>query len=245
LPVACYSSLAPIRPQKIFGSPQVVAAPPGSCFASAIATIQARSFIQRAPWWSDYVIIGCYAFMGLWIPRWSRWLTIFIGVFSLLAYTLVALGIFGANLIWISGVIPAGLVLFLMLYRLVSPTIDPWQAHPSGSEPRLHSWLREVADVRSKARLRHLPCQTSAQVVCPTSCLPRAQVACRPHRMPGRPHNSSDARTDRLDARTDSQDCRTVSRMSAQVAGRAHSALEHAHKSSATRTGPRTRAQVV
>ena len=103
---------------------------PGELFASAIATIQSRSFIRRAPWWVDYVIIGVYAFIGLWIPRWSRGLTIFIGVFSLLAYTLVALGIFGANLIWISGVIPLGLVIFLMIYRFVSPTIDPWATPP-------------------------------------------------------------------------------------------------------------------
>jgi hypothetical protein len=100
--------------------------PPGELFASAIATIQSRSFIRRAPWWSDYVIIGCYALIGLWIPRWSRGLTVFVCLVSLLTYTLVALGIFGSHLIWISGVIPAGLVLFLALYRFVSPTIDPW-----------------------------------------------------------------------------------------------------------------------
>jgi hypothetical protein len=77
-----------------------------------------------------------------------------------------------------------------------------------------------------------------------TSCLPRAQVVCRPHRMPGRAHKSSDARTDRRDARTDSQDCRTDARMSAQVAGRAHSApgpsvlvVCHAHRLPDTRTG--------
>jgi len=104
--------------------------PPGELFASAIATAQARSFIRRAPWWSDYVIIGVYAFLGLWIPRWNRGLTIFICVFSLLAYALIALAIFGANLIWISGVIPVGLVLFLILYRFVSPTIDPWATPP-------------------------------------------------------------------------------------------------------------------
>jgi hypothetical protein len=33
-------------------------------------------------------------------------------------------------LIWISGVIPVGLVLFLVLYRFVSPTIDPWAIAP-------------------------------------------------------------------------------------------------------------------
>jgi hypothetical protein len=104
--------------------------PPGELFASAIATVQARSFIRRAPWWSDFVIIGAYALMGLWIPRWSRGLTIFVLVFSVLAYALVALGLFGAKLIWISGVIPVGLVLFLMLYRFVSPTIDPWATPP-------------------------------------------------------------------------------------------------------------------
>jgi len=37
-----------------------------------------------------------------------------------------------------------------------------------------------------------------------TSCLPRAQVVCWPHRMPGRPHKSPDPLTESRDARTGS-----------------------------------------
>jgi hypothetical protein len=102
----------------------------GELFAAAIATVQNRSFIQKAPWWSDLVIIGGFAFVAFWIPRWGKGLTVFVGVVSLLAYTLGALALFGAKLLWISGVIPAGLVLFLVLYRLASPNIDPWSIPP-------------------------------------------------------------------------------------------------------------------
>ncbi|MEQ1860109.1 MAG: CHASE2 domain-containing protein [Chthoniobacteraceae bacterium] len=102
----------------------------GELFAAAIATIQGRSFIQRAPWWSDLVIIGFFALMSYWVPRWSRGMTAFVGLAILPAYTLVALGLFGAKLTWISAVIPAGQILFLILYRLVSPNIDRWAVPP-------------------------------------------------------------------------------------------------------------------
>lgn len=102
----------------------------GELFAAAIATIQGRSFIQRAPIWTDLVIIGFFSFVGYWVPRWSKGLTVFLGLVSLPAYTLLALGIFGAHLTWISAVIPAGQILFLLLYRVASPNIDPWAVPP-------------------------------------------------------------------------------------------------------------------
>lgn len=100
----------------------------GELFAAAIATVQARSFIQRAPWWSDLVIIGFFAFVSYWVPRWSKGLTIFMALATLPAYALLALGIFGAKLMWISAVVPLGQIFFLLLYRLVSPNLDPWAA---------------------------------------------------------------------------------------------------------------------
>jgi hypothetical protein len=102
----------------------------GELFAAATATIQARSFIQRAPWWTDMVIAGFFAFVGCWIPRWSKGLTAFIACAALPAYALLALAVFGAKLMWISAVIPAGQILFLLVYRLVSPNIDPWANSP-------------------------------------------------------------------------------------------------------------------
>lgn len=102
----------------------------GELFAAAVATVQNRSFIKKAPWWSDTVIIGVYALVAFWVPRWGKGLTVFVGLVSLFAYTLGALALFGAKLIWISGVIPAGLALFLIFYRLASPNIDPWSIPP-------------------------------------------------------------------------------------------------------------------
>ncbi len=103
----------------------------GELFTAAIATIQGRTFIHRAPWWSDLVIIGFLAFIGYWVPRWSRGLTAFLACAALPAYVLLALGIFGAHRTWISAIIPAGLILFLLVYRLVSPNLDPRPAPPT------------------------------------------------------------------------------------------------------------------
>jgi hypothetical protein len=102
----------------------------GELFAAAIATVQNRSFIKKAPWWSEAVIIGIFALVAFWIPRWGKGLTVFVGFVSIFAYTLGALALFGAKLVWVSGVIPAGLVFFLICYRLASPTIDPWSIPP-------------------------------------------------------------------------------------------------------------------
>ena len=102
----------------------------GELFAAAIATVQGRSFIQRAPWWVDAATIGFFALLSLWIPRWSRGLTLFIGFVLIPAYVLTALAVFGSTLTWVSGVLPAGLILFQVLYRLVSPNIDPWAVPP-------------------------------------------------------------------------------------------------------------------
>ena len=103
----------------------------GELFAAAVATIQARSFIHRAPWWSDLVIIGFFALLALWIPRWSKGLTVFLGLVAVPSYILMALALFGSKLMWISGLIPAGLILFLILYRLATPNIDRWAAPPA------------------------------------------------------------------------------------------------------------------
>lgn len=104
----------------------------GELFASALATVQGRSFIKRAPWWSDLVIAGCFALLAYWVPKWSKGLTFFLCLVAVPAYGLIALGVFGSTLTWLSGVVPAGLLLFILLYRLVSPNIDPWAVERKG-----------------------------------------------------------------------------------------------------------------
>ena len=106
---------------------------PGSraeLFAAAIATIQGRSFIQRAPWWSDLIVVGFFAVLSYWVPRWGKGITLFLSLVAVPAYILFALALFGAKLLWLSAVVPAGLLLFIVLYRLASPNIDPWATPP-------------------------------------------------------------------------------------------------------------------
>jgi hypothetical protein len=102
----------------------------GELFASSIATIHGRSFIQRAPWWVDAIIIACYASLAVAARRWGKGITLFLGFVSLLAYTLVALAVFGVQLVWMPAVLPAGLVLFIVAYRLATPMLDPWAVPP-------------------------------------------------------------------------------------------------------------------
>jgi hypothetical protein len=94
---------------------------PGELFATAIATIQGNSFIQPAPPWAQYAVIGIFMLLSFPVPRWKKWITIFAGLIILVVYALVALAVFGRWLIWLPGVMPAGIVAVCVLFRIVTP----------------------------------------------------------------------------------------------------------------------------
>jgi len=93
----------------------------GELFAAAIGTIQSRTFIRRAPGWVEIAIAGAAILISLWLPRWPKRVAIFLAVIGLPAYVLLALWVFGSELMWLPIVVPAGLTLFLLLYRLATP----------------------------------------------------------------------------------------------------------------------------
>lgn len=100
---------------------------PGEYFASALATIHAGWFITRAPAWVDWTIIGVVAVLSLWIPRWKKRTVLGLACAALLAYALGALLLFSRELIWLPALLPLGLFLFVVLYRLSTPD---WAAKP-------------------------------------------------------------------------------------------------------------------
>jgi hypothetical protein len=94
---------------------------PGELFADAIATIQNQSFIRPAPDWAQYSVIGAFMIFGFFVPRWKKHSTIFYSVVMLTAYAMVALAVFSRYLLWLPGIVPVGVVIVCLLFRIVTP----------------------------------------------------------------------------------------------------------------------------
>ncbi|MDQ3624009.1 MAG: hypothetical protein M3463_16240, partial [Verrucomicrobiota bacterium] len=97
----------------------------GELFAAAVATIQARSFIRRAPALVELVTIGALMLLALFIPSWSRQIATGILAMALLGYILFAVLFFGGTLLWMPLAVPAGLAVLLILFRLTMPDPPP------------------------------------------------------------------------------------------------------------------------
>jgi CHASE2 domain-containing sensor protein len=90
-------------------------------FAAAIATIQNGTFIRRVPGVFDFgIIVMGMALCPLYI-RWRRDSVVIFSIVALVVYVLVALTIFGAWLVWMPMLLPLGLLLFMVLFRLFMP----------------------------------------------------------------------------------------------------------------------------
>ena len=94
---------------------------PGELFAAAIATIQNKSFIQRAPRWAEGVVIAAFMLISYRVPRLKKWWAPFIGFVSLVVYAMAAMAVFSRWLVWLPATIPLGAVLVFVLLRVVTP----------------------------------------------------------------------------------------------------------------------------
>lgn len=102
----------------------------GELFAAAIATMQNRSFIQRAPAWAEGTVLGALAIVGFFIPRRTRFGAFALGFVILAAYVLVAMAVFNRWLIWLPGVMPAGAVACFIVFRIVTTDSLPKPKKP-------------------------------------------------------------------------------------------------------------------
>lgn len=95
----------------------------GELFGAAIATIQSRSFLRRAPIGVDWAIVICTVIASGWAPRVRKWSLSITTLVCVMIYVLVALGIFGRTLVWAPIVLPAGLAFFLVIFRAATPEL--------------------------------------------------------------------------------------------------------------------------
>lgn len=94
---------------------------PGEVFAAAIATIQSKSFIQRAPIWAEALVLLGAMLASYRVPRFTRRRTMTVGFVFLTVYALLAMAVFNRWLVWLPGVMPLGAVAFFVLFRIATP----------------------------------------------------------------------------------------------------------------------------
>lgn len=102
----------------------------GELFAAAIATMQNRSFIRRAPVWAEGLLLAVIAVVGFFIPSRSRFGALALGFVMLAAYAMISMAVFNRWLLWLPGVMPAGAVLCFILFRFVSSDTAPKPKKP-------------------------------------------------------------------------------------------------------------------
>jgi hypothetical protein len=93
----------------------------GELFASAVATIQTQAFLRKAPEWFPFALIGLAALAAFYIPRVRKRQVILWCAVLLVVYVVVAFLLFALHQLCLPLMLPAGLLLFIALYRAGTP----------------------------------------------------------------------------------------------------------------------------
>jgi hypothetical protein len=93
---------------------------PGELTAAAIATIQNGTFIRKAPFHVNLLIIGGFMLLSWNLLRWTLSRLLMIAAFIALIYLLGSLVFFGITLMALPLLLPAGLLLMLIAVRAFS-----------------------------------------------------------------------------------------------------------------------------
>lgn len=102
-------------------------ASPSELFVSALGTIQTKAFVRRTPYWFDWSLIGAVALLSFLVPRSRKGRVVVTTLILLVVYAGTAFFVFERTLTWLPALLPIGLALFVMLYRLVTPD---WATKP-------------------------------------------------------------------------------------------------------------------
>lgn len=102
---------------------------PGELFAAAIATMQNQTFIRRVGTWFDGCVIALGMLLSWFLYRRPRRLALAITSVGLVIYLLVGLAIFNSSLVALPLVLPAGLAVIIVLFRIFAPK-DGILPHP-------------------------------------------------------------------------------------------------------------------
>ena len=106
------------RESRVFNLPDGRAGSAGELMASAIATIQSRAFIKRAPFALDAVILLLLATLGWALPRKTKRAAVVLCAVLLVVYLLASLMVFQEARVWLPMFMPVSLLVFALVYRL-------------------------------------------------------------------------------------------------------------------------------
>ncbi|MEI8108471.1 MAG: CHASE2 domain-containing protein [Verrucomicrobiota bacterium] len=95
-------------------------APSGAIFAAAIATIQNQAFIFSPPLWAHLLILAVFLFLHFPFPHWKKSSVLFIGLVSLVVYTMIALALFDRFALCLPITLPLGITLLSILIRFTT-----------------------------------------------------------------------------------------------------------------------------
>jgi hypothetical protein len=88
--------------------------------ATAIATIQNGTFIKRAPAFFDVFLLAGLVALSWLFTRLKPQAVVAVAALTLLLYLLFCITVFGVSLIWFPLLMPAGGLIFAVLFRLVA-----------------------------------------------------------------------------------------------------------------------------
>ena len=94
---------------------------PGELFAAAIATLQNQTFIRRVGTWFDGCVIVLAMLLSWFLYRRPRRLALAITSIGMVAYLLIGLAVFNASLVALPLVLPVGLAVIIVLFRIFAP----------------------------------------------------------------------------------------------------------------------------
>jgi hypothetical protein len=94
---------------------------PGELFAAAIATIQNKTFIRRVSPVCDAAILVVLTALSWFFLRWKKRAVLTISTVTLIVYLFASITIFGAYLVWLPIVMPAGTLIFAVIFRWLAP----------------------------------------------------------------------------------------------------------------------------
>ena len=86
-----------------------------------------EAFIRRVPFWFDWSLIGAVGLLSFLVPRSRKGRVVICTILLLALYGGAAFFYFQRTLTWLPALLPLGLALFVMLYRLVTPD---WATKP-------------------------------------------------------------------------------------------------------------------
>ena len=94
---------------------------PGELFAAAIATMQNQTFIRRIGTWFDGCVIVLAMLLSWFLYRRPRRLALAITSIGVVVYLLIGLAIFNTSLVALPLVLPVGLAVIIVLFRIFAP----------------------------------------------------------------------------------------------------------------------------